>query len=102
MLRLLTVTFDMSLEIRRCARTEIMDVPWFIHVFMNKFAKVRKLADFGLLLIFSDFCSDFLKKHPRFCSEVRSAENEYENGNLKMENEYDTNRNILRKIILRK
>ena len=31
-------------------------------------------------------------------SEVRSAENEYENGNLKKENEYDTQINILRKI----
>ena len=41
----------------------------------------------------------FLKE---FCSEVRSAENEYENGNSKKENGYDTKRNILRKIILRK
>ena len=38
---------------------------------------------------------------PEFCSEVRSAENEYENGNSKKENGYDTKRNILRKIILR-
>ena len=31
-----------------------------------------------------------------FFSEVRSAENECENGILKMENEYDTKRNILK------
>ena len=38
----------------------------------------------------------------KFFSEVRSAENEYENGNWKKENEYDTKINILRKNILRK
>ena len=31
----------------------------------------------------------------------RSAENEYENGNSEKENGYDTKRNILRKIVLR-
>ena len=34
----------------------------------------------------------------KFCSDVRTAENEYEHGILKMENEYDTKRNILRKL----
>ena len=33
-----------------------------------------------------------------FFSEVRSAENECENGILKMENEYDTKRNILKSL----
>ena len=31
---------------------------------------------------------------PEFCSEVRSAENEYDDGILKMENKYDTKRHI--------
>ena len=58
-----------------------------------------------LLLKFDEILCRKSEKHKmkvsmKLCSEVRSAENEYENGNSKKENGYDTKKNILRKIIL--
>ena len=58
-----------------------------------------KFAEF--LLFSNNVCQtllDFVQILPECCSEVRSAENEDENRILKLENAYDTKRNVLRKI----
>ena len=63
MLRLLTVTFDMTSEMRSYRNYRRSVVYACIH---EKFALVRNFADFGFVSDFSDVSSDFFEKRLRF------------------------------------